>query len=51
VHELLADWSRLSTATGWRPKTELSDGLERTLAWWRGRLAGGQVRQEKGYAT
>jgi nucleoside-diphosphate-sugar epimerase len=47
VHELLADWSRLSTATGWRPKTELSDGLERTLAWvaWPPRRGAGSPRK------
>src|ERR1700682_5154891 len=38
---LLADGKRLTEDTGWRPSVELSEGLERTISWWRGRLAGG----------
>ena len=44
VRALLADSSRLTAATGWRPGTSLRDGLARTAAWWRDRLARGQVR-------
>jgi NAD dependent epimerase/dehydratase len=50
VRELLADNSRLRQATGWTPRVDLSEGLERTIDWWRGRLRHGQVRREKGYA-
>lgn len=51
VRELLADNSRLRQATGWTPRVELSEGLERTIDWWRARLRHGKVRREKGYAT
>ena len=50
VRELLADNSRLRQATGWAPRVDLSEGLERTIDWWRARLRQGQVRREKGYA-
>lgn len=43
VRALLADSSRLTTAAGWRPKVDLCEGLTRTVAWWRDRLADGQV--------
>ena len=51
VRALLADSSRFETETGWRARTSLRDGLERTLAWWRARLGEGRVRREKGYMT
>ncbi len=51
VRELLADHTRFTRASGWRPRTSLRAGLERTLDWWRARLAAGDVRREKGYAT
>jgi UDP-glucose 4-epimerase len=51
VRELLADWSKLAAATGWHPRFTLREGLERTVEWWRGRLATGRVRSERGYAT
>jgi CDP-glucose 4,6-dehydratase len=34
------DASKLQTATGWRPRTLLEDGLRRTIAWYREHLAG-----------
>lgn len=46
VRALLADSSCLATATGWRPKVDLRDGLMRTIAWWRSRLSYGLVRRE-----
>jgi UDP-glucose 4-epimerase len=45
VRALLADSSRLASAIGWRPSVDLCDGLNRTIAWWRDRLAGGRVRR------
>lgn len=51
VRELLADNSRLRLATGWTPRVDLSEGLERSIDWWRDRLRNGQVRREKGYAV
>jgi NAD dependent epimerase/dehydratase len=43
VRALLADSSRLAAAAGWRPKVDLCEGLTRTVAWWRDRLAGGRA--------
>ena len=37
VRALLADATRLTDATGWRPATNLSDGLAKTIDWWRER--------------
>jgi NAD dependent epimerase/dehydratase len=51
VRALLADSSRLTAATGWRPGVDLRDGLTRTVAWWRDRLSGGLVRRERGFMT
>lgn len=51
VRALLADSSRFENETGWRAKTSLRDGLERTIAWWRARLGEGRVRREMGYMT
>ncbi|SDR60403.1 UDP-glucose 4-epimerase [Rhizobiales bacterium GAS191] len=51
VRALLADSRRLTEDTGWRPSVELSEGLERTISWWRGRLAGGLVRRQKEFIT
>jgi nucleoside-diphosphate-sugar epimerase len=36
---VVADVSRLSTEVQWRPRVTLDDGLGRTIAWWRDRLA------------
>ncbi|MBV9520292.1 MAG: SDR family NAD(P)-dependent oxidoreductase [Hyphomicrobiales bacterium] len=51
VRALLADSRRLNEDTGWRPRIDLREGLERTIAWWRERLAIGLVRRETGYMT
>ena len=51
VRALLADSRRLSEDTGWRPRIDLREGLERTVAWWRERLAMGLVRRETGFMT
>jgi UDP-glucose 4-epimerase len=49
VRALLADASRFAAETGWRARIDLSEGLERTIAWWRTRLGEGKVRREKSY--
>lgn len=51
VRALLADSRRLNEDTGWRPRIDLREGLERTIAWWRERLAMGLVRRETGFMT
>ena len=51
VRALLADSSLLESKTGWRAKTSLRDGLERTIGWWQARLSEGRVRHEMGYMT
>ncbi len=51
VRELLADCRRFREATGWKPQIEFSDGVARTVSWWRRRLEEGHVRQEASYAT
>ena len=51
VRELLADAGRLTKATGWKSRIDLDEGLERTVAWWRERLAAGAVRQRADYLT
>ncbi|MDX8534083.1 SDR family NAD(P)-dependent oxidoreductase [Mesorhizobium sp. VK25A] len=51
VRALLADSTEFETQTGWRARTNLRDGLERTISWWRGRLSEGRVRREMGYMT
>jgi NAD dependent epimerase/dehydratase len=50
VRVLLADSSLLREATGWVPGVKLSQGLEQTIAWWRGRLESGRVRRDHAYA-
>lgn len=51
VRALLADSSRFESETGWRARTSLRDGVEKTIDWWRERLDQGRVRREKGYIT
>lgn len=41
VMHLEADIRQLADAVGWRPTTDLADGLARTVSWYRDRLAGG----------
>ena len=38
--EVTADVSRLHDAVDWRPRVELGEGLERTIAWWRTQAEG-----------
>lgn len=47
VRALLADSSRLAAVTGWEPQVGLREGLTRTIAWWRDRLAKSGVRREQ----
>jgi NAD dependent epimerase/dehydratase len=51
VRELLADAGRFTSATGWRPKVALDEGIERTVEWWRSRVKSGAVRRDAGYLT
>ena len=51
VRLLLADSARLRAATGWQPRVSLEEGLKRTVAWWRARMAQGLVRRASGYMT
>ncbi len=47
VMALMADASRLTTASGWEPEVALEEGLKRTVEWWRGRMA--SVRADASY--
>jgi UDP-glucose 4-epimerase len=49
VFTLLADASRLTAASGWRPQVDLREGLRRTIEWWRPRLD--RLRPDLGYMT
>jgi len=51
VRALLADSARFEAATGWRAETGLEDGLERTIAWWRQRIALGRLRPTTDYVV
>lgn len=51
VRALLADCTNFVRETGWSPKIDLREGLQRTVAWWRGRLSEGQVRPEMDFMT
>ena len=51
VRALLADSTRFTSATGWRPRVAFRDGLLRTVNWWRDRIGGSRVRQDATYAT
>lgn len=51
VRALLADSSRLAAAIGWRAGVDLRQGLTRTIAWWRDRIAGGRVRRRSDFIT
>lgn len=35
VTHLLADATKLTMATGWKPEVDLDEGLRRTIAWWK----------------
>ena len=47
VLTLLADATRLTTASGWTSKIDFETGIERTVDWWRGRMD--KVRADSGY--
>ncbi len=47
VLTLLADSDRLTKASGWSSNVSLEQGIERTVAWWRGRID--RVRADSGY--
>ena len=49
VMALMADATRLEEACGWSPAFDLHAGLEKTVAWWRGRMD--RVRADAGYMT
>lgn len=49
VRVLLSDSRALQAATGWKPAIDLKTGIGTTVAWWRQRLAAGQVRTGAGY--
>lgn len=51
VRALQADSGRFSRDTGWRPRSSLRQGLERTVDWWRERLADGRVRRESTFLS
>jgi len=51
VRVLLADSSRLAADTGWRPGTDLREGLVRTIAWWQERLRRSLVRTHSDFMT
>jgi NAD dependent epimerase/dehydratase len=51
VRVLLADCTRFTRATGWSPRVELREGLERTVEWWHCRLSGKQVRRQRTFIT
>lgn len=47
VMALMADSTRLHSATGWTPRVSLEDGIAQTLDWWRARIA--HVRPDQSY--
>lgn len=51
VRSLLADASKLTAATAWRPQVDLETGLARTVEWWRGRMGSKRVRRSAAYAV
>lgn len=51
VLALLADASRLTADTGWRPRIDLREGLARTVTWWRERLQARRVRDSSAFMT
>jgi len=49
VRALLADSTRLRDATGWTSTVHLVDGLERSVAWWRDRMARELIRRDRAF--
>jgi UDP-glucose 4-epimerase len=51
VRALLADCTRFTRATGWSPRVNLWEGLQKTVEWWRCRLSDKHVRQQREFIT
>src|ERR1019366_8652661 len=51
VRALQADSRRLFGDTGWQPRSNLRQGLARTVDWWRNRLAHGRGRRESTFMS
>lgn len=51
VMALIANSDRFRELTGWAPRETLDGGLEKTIEWWRYRIAAGRVRPELSYLT
>jgi len=51
VRALLADCTRFTRATGWSPRVNLREGLEKTVEWWRCRLSDKQIRRQRDFIT
>ena len=51
VRALLANSAKIRAHTDWKPRVALMEGLERTVAWWRGRLAHGALRRDARFMT
>lgn len=49
VRALQADASKFAKLTGWAPATSLEDGIDRTVEWWRGRMA--SIRRTAAYVV
>src|SRR5262249_33599981 len=40
---VVGDTTRLSSALGWQPRTDLDEGLRQTIAWWQTMAASAKV--------
>jgi UDP-glucose 4-epimerase len=49
VMTLIASSDRFRELTGWAPSETLDSGLEKTIEWWRRRIAAGRIRPDFGY--
>ena len=49
VYTLLAESAAFAAATGWKPAETLGSGLEKTIDWWRARVAAGETRRSSDY--
>jgi NAD dependent epimerase/dehydratase len=49
VYRLLAAPERFRQATGWAPQVNLRQGLDRTIDWWRQRIADQRIRPSADY--
>ena len=50
VRALVADATRLTALSGWRPETDLKGGLDHCVDWWRERIATGRQRRDTDFA-